>query len=193
MKAKNSKSNKWKLEYQRILRNRLKAQALCLYCRRPLEGKDKEYVRCSTCRAKVVAARLKKVRKMRSQGLCICGRAISVRVKDGLCEDCWFKAIAKNRTGSPRNWLSIKELLQKQNYTCSYTGKKLIIGENASLDHIVPKSKGGDNSINNLQWIDLQINVMKNNMSHQEFISTIQLILSRQSIRVRSTPRISRL
>lgn len=182
MKKKITKSSRYQLKYQRNLRNKLKARGLCLYCCQPLKDKDKAYVRCSSCRAKVTKARLDKIRKLRMQGLCICGKPIKVRRKDGMCKDCWFKNIAKNRTGSRKNWLAIKKLLEKQNYRCIYTGKKLIIGKNASLDHIIPTSKDGDNSIENLQWLDLQINVMKNNMSHQEFISTIKLILKKQSL-----------
>ena len=178
---KNKITSQQKLEYQYAYRRKLKEQGLCLYCRCVLKGDDKKYARCSTCRSKVVKARLDKIHKLREQGLCICGKPITVRAKSGVCEDCWFRDIAKCRTGSPKNWLVIKELLQRQNYCCVYTGKELVMGENASLDHINPKSKGGDNSVSNLQWVDLQINVMKNNMSHKEFISTINLILSRQT------------
>ena len=170
------KSSLDKLTYQRNYRIRLKEKGLCLYCHQALEDEDKNYAMCSTCRAKVVKARLNKIRNMRERGLCVCGKPIRVRDKDGMCEDCWFKDIAKSRTGSPKNWLLIKELLERQGYKCAYTVRELVIGQNASLDHIIPTAKGGDNSIDNLQWVDLQINVMKNNMSHQEFLSTIKLI-----------------
>jgi len=143
----------------------------------------------------MVKAQLAKFATRRDQKLCLkCGKPSAVRDRDCLCEDCWFKAIAKNRTGSPKNWLLIKTILQNQNYRCAYTGKELVIGQNASLDHIIPIAQGGDNSLENLQWTDCQINIMKNNMSHQEFISTIQLILSKQTLQaspaLSNTPRI---
>ena len=159
----------------------LRAKRLCVDCRQPLI--NEQGIRCLACKEKDAKSVLNRRQQHRDSGLCVyCGRRATVGKKFPLCEDCWFKDIAKGRTGSRRIWLGIKELLQAQNYRCAYTGKELIIGENASLDHVIPKSKGGSNSISNLQWVDLQINVMKNNMSHQEFISTIQLILSRQTL-----------
>lgn len=117
-----------------------------------------------------------------------CNRpAIIFRRKEKLCEMCWFKATSRNRTGSVKKWRAIKLLLEKQSYKCAYTGKILTPAKNASLDHIIPTSKGGNNAIKNLQWVDLQINVMKNGMSHKEFISTIKLILERQSLQAVSS------
>ena len=176
------KSSQHELEYERNRRKRLKAQGLCQWCRCLLEGRDKAYSRCSVCRARDVKTRYDRIRRRREQGFCICGKPITVRKKSGVCEDCWFKDMAKGRTGSPKNWLAVKQLLQKQNYQCAYTRKELIIGKSASLDHIMPTSKGGDNAIENLQWVDLQINFMKRSMSHREFISTIELILNNQPI-----------
>ena len=174
------KCSQYRLEYQRTYYASLRAQGLCLYCRRPLEGKNTAYLRCSNCRAKIANQRLKRRNFLREQGLCICGQPIAVGNR--VCEDCWFKEISKGNTGTPKNWLIIKEILLRQNYECAYTGKKLVIGVNASIDHIVPTTKGGNNFIENLQWVDIKINRMKNDMSHQEFISTIKLILSRQTL-----------
>lgn len=173
---KNKISTPYQLKYQKNLREKLKKQGLCSHCRHPIE--DKKYVRCSKCRAKANKARLDKIKRLRKKGICICGKPIEVRKKDGMCKVCWFKRISLSGTGSRKNWLTIKNLLEKQNYQCSYSGKNLVVGKNASLDHIVPISKGGDNSIRNLQWIDLQINVMKRNIVHKKFLSIIKEIYS---------------
>lgn len=173
-----------KLAYQFNRREERRRQGLCLRCSNPLsaEDKDKNHTSCSVCRQKMREAQTQRVSHRRNQKLClICGEPAVVRGRTCLCKDCWFTDIAKGRTGTRKNWLLIKKLLERQNYRCAYTGGELTIGQNASLDHIIPTAKGGDNSIENLQWVDLQINVMKNNMSHQEFISTIKLILARRA------------
>jgi len=183
------KTSPEKLEYLRKRNLRLKTKRLCISCQNPLKGIDKEHTRCPDCRAKAVKSRLKSIRRFRELGLCNeCGKPASIGGKYKLCEVCWFRHIAKVRTGAYKNWLAIKELLQRQNYRCAYTGTELIIGDNASLDHITPCVKGGDNSITNLQWIDRRVNTIKYDMTHQEFIlylksriTLYQLIIERQN------------
>ncbi len=43
-------------------------------------------------------------------------------------------------------------------------------GVNASLDHKIPTSRGGNNDLPNLQWVDMQINFVKNALTHDEFV-----------------------
>ena len=109
-------------------------------------------------------------------GLCSCGKKIFA---GKTCEKCWFKVKAKDHTGSRKNWKDLKKILENQNYKCLYTGKELIAGGNATVDHIIPKCKGGSNSIANLQWIDKHVNIhMKFNMSHNEFIDYLKHIIN---------------
>ena len=42
-------------------------------------------------------------------------------------------------------------------------------GNMASLDHIVPRSKGGTNDVGNLQWVHWWVNFMKLDMDACEF------------------------
>jgi len=60
-------------------------------------------------------------------------------------------------------------LWHKQRGRCAYTGKRL--DRTANLDHKTPISRGGDNSLDNLQWTTAQANSVKGAMTHQEFIS----------------------
>ena len=52
---------------------------------------------------------------------------------------------------------------------CAYTGKK---SDNLSLEHVIPMSKGGPNTISNLLVVDLTANKRKGEGSALEFIES---------------------
>lgn len=166
---------KLKNQLSRDDKRHLKEKHRCLDCRGMLEICDN--VRCTICKKKNNIQTSLRRKKLRSNGLCMCGKPATVRDSVTVCEDCWFKEIARKRTKATRNWALIKELLIKQEYKCAYTGKPLVVGKNASLDHIMPSSKGGSDKINNLQWVDIDINEMKNDFAHDDFLNTIKHIL----------------
>ena len=58
-------------------------------------------------------------------------------------------------------------IYERDNYTCVYSGKKLKESE-LSIDHVVPKSKGGDSSWENLVTCDRLLNSQKGSMSVAE-------------------------
>jgi hypothetical protein len=62
----------------------------------------------------------------------------------------------------------ILSLIEKQNYRCALTGWQLT-PETASIDHIVPLSKGGDHAVENAQIIDWRVNQAKGTLSNEEF------------------------
>jgi 5-methylcytosine-specific restriction endonuclease McrA len=74
-----------------------------------------------------------------------------------------------------------KELLEKigDNPKCAMTGKPINLWESStySLDHIVPRSKGGDNSLENCQLVCRQVNKAKTDMSVEEFISLCEQVV----------------
>jgi hypothetical protein len=63
----------------------------------------------------------------------------------------------------------LTNLLQREDYRCFYTGRK-ITPENSYLDHVVPQSKGGNNSYRNIVATCFDANSMKNDLSVEEFI-----------------------
>jgi len=69
-------------------------------------------------------------------------------------------------------------LWEKQRGLCALTGESLIMGESASIDHIVPQSRGGDHSADNLQWVSLRVNQAKNNLTQDEFIALCGRVVS---------------
>jgi len=56
---------------------------------------------------------------------------------------------------------------KRDNYQCCYTGEKLT-KDNISTDHVIPKSRGGDNSWTNLVTAKKDINVFKADRTPKE-------------------------
>lgn len=57
------------------------------------------------------------------------------------------------------------------------TGEKLIPGFNASLDHIIPVSKGGSSNKANLRWVTSTINHMKWDLTDEEFVNMCRVVV----------------
>jgi hypothetical protein len=110
-------------------------------------------------------------------GVCVrCSTNTIMPTSTILCEDCWFKDTAYIRAGGRCNSYKLKKLWDKQSGKCFYTGKTLIPGENASIDHIIPKADGGTDEISNLVWADNRVNSMKCDMNIKIFEDVCKLI-----------------
>ena len=68
------------------------------------------------------------------------------------CEICVYKNIARCNFGTTSRWRELKELFELQS-ACRWTGRKLTIGLDASLNHVIPTARGGDDSLENLEWV----------------------------------------
>lgn len=71
--------------------------------------------------------------------------------------------------------LTIETLLLKlkNNPKCSLTGRNIDVEDTGSwhLDHIIPKSKGGDNSASNCQIVCAEVNIAKAGSLEEDFIN----------------------
>lgn len=67
------------------------------------------------------------------------------------------------------------QLVKKQEFRCALSGE-LLTPQNSELDHINPRSKGGTDAIENLQWLTKKVNRMKGSMTQKEFIETCRRI-----------------
>lgn len=56
----------------------------------------------------------------------------------------------------------------KQSGRCALSGEKM--GRDAHIDHIIPRSKGGNESPENLRWLDPWVNVARQNLDDEEFV-----------------------
>lgn len=95
------------------------------------------------------------------------------------CRNCWFVDRICTRGGGMKNMLPLQKLWDQQQGRCFYTNEILIPGKNASLDHQIPESRGGSSEPDNFRWINNNINLMKSDMTHNEFINMCKYIASR--------------
>jgi 5-methylcytosine-specific restriction endonuclease McrA len=68
----------------------------------------------------------------------------------------------------------LKFIWNKQNGLCALTGRPL--DNNSELDHIIPISRGGDNSIENYRWLCRDANQAKHSLTDEEFFNLCKAI-----------------
>lgn len=94
------------------------------------------------------------------------------------CERRFFWArMNKLRPGDRPSHVQLARLWKKQRGRCAITGRRLT-RENAELDHRHPKSKGGGDNIENLQWTCCEVNRAKRDLSQAEFEALCYNVLS---------------
>lgn len=94
------------------------------------------------------------------------------------CKKHHLMDLSYKHLGTTTRWQELEQLLERQNFTCVYTGRQLILGLNTSIDHIKPLSLFPqlNYNIDNLQWIDSSVNSIKSNMIEEDFLSLIKQI-----------------
>lgn len=94
------------------------------------------------------------------------------------CQTCYLKLASCNRFGSIKHWKVLLVILEDQGYRCSYTGEQLVLGVNDSIDHILPRSRYPDLTLDpsNIQWVTRVVNTMKLNLLDHEFLAVIEKV-----------------
>lgn len=136
---------------------------VCRYCGRETY---RETTRCTQCRAGIRALYREKL----EAGICVHCKQASVA--GAFCLFHWFKNIGGPHGLGTKNGgiLILQQLWEEQKGRCAVTNSALTPGVNASLDHIIPRSKGGRSTKENLRWVLLAVNRAKHDMLHEEFI-----------------------
>ena len=91
------------------------------------------------------------------------------------CLECWFKYMSNRHFDTEEKSIELKDLIESQQYICPYTKNLLVPGENASIDHKIPLSRGGINDIANMHWVDVGANGKKQSKTHEEYLRIIKL------------------
>jgi hypothetical protein len=72
--------------------------------------------------------------------------------------------------------------LVAQDFRCYYTGATLAPGINLSLDHRIPRSRGGSpTDIDNCVWCDRLINSFKSDLTEAEFVERCKAVAAQFS------------
>lgn len=141
--------------------------------------------RLKSSRASSLKCVRKRAVKFTTVGLCCkCGKQPymeSIRecpISNLVCITCYMKSAARLHLGSSTLWKILLDKLENQNYLCPYTGDTLILGINASVDHIKPKSKFSELQHDpvNIEWVTLSVNKAKQALTQEEFLHLVKKI-----------------
>jgi 5-methylcytosine-specific restriction endonuclease McrA len=99
-----------------------------------------------------------------------------------------LKNFSTSKEGTMKLLTNIQKVKQKYNiseashtFTCVYTGDTLDWKDPGKYqyDHITPKSRGGEDTLENLQIISVNANQAKGSMTHDEFIDLCKKVSER--------------
>lgn len=89
----------------------------------------------------------------------------------------WMRSI-KLRGVSARD---LAQLWKSQRGLCGISGRRLS-RQNAQIDHIIPKARGGDDRLSNLRWACSEANLAKRDMTDAEFFALCRETMDRMRI-----------
>jgi hypothetical protein len=158
--------------YKRGFVKSQKEKGLCIECSTPVNGS----IRCEKCNSRRAEYRKKKYKEWKDNGLCCqCGKE-SLKNKN-YCEKHYLMMTSMTNLNTSTYWLSLKELIQKQNHKCALTGDKISFDMDIDLDHIVPKYRGGKDELSNVQWVTKQANWFKRALTEKELLGLCEKIV----------------
>ena len=72
---------------------------------------------------------------------------------------------------------SVMELIARHQYRCALTGRALTPAD-ASLDHVIPISRGGPDRIENAQLVHRAVNRAKGALTNEEFVQLCREVVA---------------
>lgn len=71
----------------------------------------------------------------------------------------------------------LRQMVERQGFRCAYSGRELT-PETASVDHVIPVSRGGSLGIENLAIVHEEINTAKSSMTLEEFVQVCRDVVA---------------
>ncbi len=155
--------------------------------REALRAKKRGYYRAAVAdperKSRMQATLKRNYARRKSAGICI--SCTDLAQAGTRCLLHWCESIGKNYGHTIANGgaQALLEMWHAQRGLCRLTGEPMLPGSTArfgaSVDHIVPQSRGGDHSLRNLQWVTRSVNAAKNDLTSEEFIALCKVIAER--------------
>jgi DNA-binding CsgD family transcriptional regulator len=101
---------------------------------------------------------------------CICAKLGVTSVKQ-------LNPARGDESESKINEAGLMALLESQEFRCALTGQYLTPDE-ATLDHKIPISKGGEHSLDNVWWVNADANTAKGTMDVDQFVTLCRRVAS---------------
>lgn len=162
-------------------KNRTKKDGLNLECKKCSSVRSLAWKKDNPQRARA-NDRINQAKRL-EHGLCRSCSNTLMPNHNRMCEKHWYIQAADTAMGKGTtiNGAKLREKMVRQNYMCPYTGEKLVPGVNAHLDHIYPRHRFPEleGEMDNLEWVSETVNLAKQVMTKDEFISFCSLIVSR--------------
>ena len=177
--AKNLCEKHYRIDHRTSAYEKRRSANKCVRCgkRKPRYG-----VVCDQCKQRDKQKRERIKNRRLKDGLCVdCGQKATVtlghqnkswskqRIRS-LCKEHYLKWVAR-RHGGVKNWKILDELWCEQKGLCACTGRRLVLGSTASVDHIIPRDHKGGDTKNNLRWVHWDFNSSKGNRTDAEFLA----------------------
>src|SRR5258707_9097949 len=139
---------------------------MCVRC--GAEPEDR-HANCASCRA-LARAYMTKMRDV-AIGSGRCTNCMRRPAEPGIrrCRWCIARHVGYVTLGDSTRVDELLALYEAQRGRCAVTGLPIEIGVTASLDHVVPRSRGGTHDPNNLRWVLKVVNLAKHAMTDDEF------------------------
>ena len=161
--------------YERVLGSRHKniENGKCRYCGKEADGSKglcKKHSKMNT------NSTIKYYSENISNGCCRhCGKPL-MENSSSLCEVHWFKQKSIKSFGTEQHWEYLRDLFEKQNGLCYYTGVELVAGVNASVDHKKPRSTHPEliSEPSNVVWCSTSVNSSKKELTDEEYFKKIK-------------------
>ena len=163
---------KVKEHMSRLKAERLEAN-LCERCgkRPPSEGLKQ----CRPCADRAKNATTARRKERLVNGMCGACGLHPILTTQTVCKACYYKRISCSSFGTCADGKALEEMFEKQEGKCPLSGRQIVLGDTAELDHILAISRGGlVNDLQNVRWVHKMVNRSKQHYTDEEFLELVR-------------------